>query len=92
MSTTLDTLTPVARHLPALRWTGAGAVVVVLGLAPLVLGGYYLHALIIAMIFLLPAHGLNLILGYTGMLSLAQGVFFGVGAYVSALLSLWQAA
>ena len=88
MSTTLDTLTPVARHLPALRWTGAGAVVVALGLAPLVLGGYYLHALIIAMIFLLPAHGLNLILGYTGMLSLAQGVFFGVGAYVSALLSL----
>ncbi|HSW06314.1 branched-chain amino acid ABC transporter permease, partial [Aquabacterium sp.] len=46
-----------------------------------------LHALIIAMIFLLPAHGLNLILGYTGMLSLAQGVFFGIGAYASALLS-----
>lgn len=88
MSTTLDTLAPVPRHLPALRWTGAVAVVAALGAAPLVLGGYYLHALIIAMIFLLPAHGLNLILGYTGMLSLAQGVFFGIGAYVSALLSL----
>jgi len=88
MSTTLDTPAPVPRHLPALRWTGALAVVAALGVAPLVLGGYYLHALIIAMIFLLPAHGLNLILGYTGMLSLAQGVFFGIGAYVSALLSL----
>jgi len=30
---------------------------------------YYLHAIIISMIFLLPAHGLNLIVGYTGMLS-----------------------
>ncbi|MDB5857333.1 MAG: branched-chain amino acid transport system / permease component family protein, partial [Ramlibacter sp.] len=42
--------------------------------------------LVLAMIFLLPAHGLNLILGYTGMLSLAQGVFFGIGAYASAVL------
>jgi branched-chain amino acid transport system permease protein len=40
------------------------------------------------MIFLLPAHGLNLSLGYTGMLSLAQGVFFGIGAYASALMGL----
>ncbi|BCQ53510.1 branched-chain amino acid ABC transporter permease [Burkholderia gladioli pv. gladioli] len=88
MSTTLETMAPVPRHLPALRWVGAVTVVAALATAPLMLGGYYLHALIIAMIFLLPAHGLNLILGYTGMLSLAQGVFFGIGAYVSALLSL----
>jgi branched-chain amino acid transport system permease protein len=56
--------------------------------APLVLGSYYLHALIISMIFLLPALGLNLIVGYTGMLSLAQGAFFGIGAYASALLAM----
>ena len=48
--------------------------------APFVLGSYYLHAVIISMIFLLPAHGLNLIVGYMGMLSLAQGAFFGIGA------------
>ncbi len=56
--------------------------------APLVLGTYSVHALVIAMIFLLPAHGLNLLVGYTGMLSLAQAAFFGVGAYVSALASI----
>lgn len=70
-------------------WTWPTALVV-LGLfllAPLVLGEYALHAVIISMIFLLPAHGLNLIVGYTGMLSLAQGAFFGVGAYTAALLS-----
>lgn len=56
--------------------------------APMVLGPYAVHALVIAMIFLLPAHGLNLLVGYTGMLSLAQAAFFGVGAYASALASI----
>lgn len=56
--------------------------------APVLVDTYYLHALIISTIFLLPAHGLNLIVGYTGMLSLAQGAFFGIGAYASALLAM----
>jgi len=55
---------------------------------PLVAGTYTLHAVIISMIFLLPALGLNLIVGYTGMLSLAQGAFFGIGAYASALMAM----
>src|SRR4051794_10896366 len=87
MAITLDTPHAPSPRLPAVRWGTAGLALTALLLAPLVLDGYYLHALIIAMIFLLPAHGLNLILGYTGMLSLAQGVFFGIGAYASALLS-----
>jgi branched-chain amino acid transport system permease protein len=56
--------------------------------APLFLGSYALHAVIIALIFLLPAHGLNLLVGYTGLLSLAQAAFFGIGAYTSALMAL----
>lgn len=62
-------------------------VVVALG-APMVLGTYAVHAMVIALIFLLPAHGLNLLVGYTGMLSLAQAAFFGLGAYTSALMSI----
>ena len=46
-----------------------------------------MHAIIIALIFLLPAHGLNLLVGYTGLLSLAQAAFFGIGAYTSALMA-----
>ncbi len=88
MAITLDTPRAPSPRLPAVRWGAAGTALAALALAPLVLDSYYLHALIIAMIFLLPAHGLNLILGYTGMLSLAQGVFFGLGAYASALLSM----
>jgi branched-chain amino acid transport system permease protein len=56
--------------------------------APMVLGTYSIHSLVIAMIFLLPAHGLNLLVGYTGMLSLSQAAFFGIGAYISALASI----
>lgn len=55
--------------------------------APFIGTRYVTHALIIALIFMLPAHGLNLLVGYTGMLSLAQAAFFGIGSYASALLA-----
>ena len=87
-STTLDApLLPAAR-VAKVNWSVCALALAALLAAPLFLGDYYLHAMVLAMIFLLPALGLNLILGYTGMLSLAQGVFFGLGAYASALMSI----
>jgi branched-chain amino acid transport system permease protein len=59
-----------------------------LAAAPWLVDTYYLHAIITSLIFLLPAHGLNLLVGYTGLLSLASGAFFGIGSYVSALLAI----
>ncbi|MEX0729322.1 MAG: branched-chain amino acid ABC transporter permease [Aquisalimonadaceae bacterium] len=38
-------------------------------------------------IFLILATSLDLLVGYTGLLSLAHAVFFGIGAYASALLT-----
>src|SRR5207247_958365 len=49
---------------------------------------YYLHTLIMAGIFAILALSLNLLLGYTGQLSLGHAAFFGIGAYTSALLTL----
>jgi branched-chain amino acid transport system permease protein len=49
---------------------------------------YYLHTLVVTGIFMLAAMSLNLLLGYTGQLSLCHVAFFGIGAYVSALTSL----
>lgn len=49
---------------------------------------YFLHVLITTGIFIVAAISLNLLLGYTGQLSLGHVAFFGIGAYVSALLSL----
>ena len=49
---------------------------------------YYLHVTIMAGIFTILALSLNLLLGYTGQLSLGHAAFFGIGAYTSSLLAL----
>jgi branched-chain amino acid transport system permease protein len=49
---------------------------------------YYVHVTIMAGIFTILALSLNLLLGYTGQLSLGHAAFFGIGAYTSALLAL----
>jgi len=49
---------------------------------------YVLHILVVTGIFIIAAMSLNLLLGYTGQLSLGHVAFFGIGAYASALVSL----
>ncbi|MCB1548764.1 MAG: branched-chain amino acid ABC transporter permease [Hyphomicrobiaceae bacterium] len=49
---------------------------------------YILHVLITTGIFIIAAMSLNLLLGYTGQLSLGHVAFFGIGAYASSLASL----
>ena len=49
---------------------------------------YFLHVVIMAGVFGVLALSLNLLLGYTGQLSLGHAAFFGIGAYTSALLTL----
>jgi branched-chain amino acid transport system permease protein len=65
--------------------------VVVLAIATaapyLVWNPYHLHTLIMAGIFAVLALSLNLLLGYTGQLSLGHAAFFGIGAYATALLT-----
>jgi branched-chain amino acid transport system permease protein len=49
---------------------------------------YFLAILASTGIFIIAAISLNLLLGFTGQLSLGHAAFFGIGAYTSALLSL----
>jgi len=49
---------------------------------------YYRHILVLFGIFAILALSLDIIMGYLGELSLGHAAFFGLGAYVSALLSI----
>jgi len=49
---------------------------------------YFLHILILICIYIILASSLNLISGYTGLLSISHAAFYGIGAYVAALMSL----
>jgi branched-chain amino acid transport system permease protein len=70
------------------RWA-ALAVLAVFASVPLWMGNlYFLHVLIVMGIFIIAAMSLNLLLGFTGQLSLGHVAFFGIGAYTSALVSL----
>ena len=71
-----------------MRRLALGLVLLVAVTAPLwVWNPYHLHTLIMAGIFAVLAQSLNLLLGYTGQLSLGHAAFFGIGAYASALLT-----
>ncbi len=49
---------------------------------------YLLHILILIGIYTILSVSLNMLVGYTGILSIAHAAFYGVGAYVAALMAL----
>ena len=64
----------------------AGAVI--LGVLPLMIGSnYWVGVVNLALIYSIAVLGLNIILGLTGQLHLAQAAFWGIGAYTAALLN-----
>jgi branched-chain amino acid transport system permease protein len=70
------------------RALGALTAVALLTLPLWLASAYHLHVVIMAGIFTILALSLNLLLGYTGQLSLGHAAFFGIGAYTAALLAL----
>jgi branched-chain amino acid transport system permease protein len=67
------------------RWLAAAAVVA-LAIAPWALARHQLSILTDLLIFGLFALSLDLIMGYTGMVSFGHAAYFGLGAYGSALV------
>jgi len=59
-----------------------------IGLLPLILtNSYHLMVLNIAALNIIVVIGLTLLLGYAGQISLGHAAFFGLGAYLSAILT-----
>src|SRR5262249_41229115 len=53
---------------------------------PLALKSYGVYLATLWCIYLMAAFGLNLIVGYAGQMSIGHAAFFGIGAYVAAIL------
>ncbi len=63
-------------------------IIVFPGIARVIPGiGHYPDLLIFAGIYCLMTMGLSLLMGYAGQISLGQAAFYGIGAYVSAILT-----
>lgn len=68
-----------------LRLLGLPILIALLVLVPLVLSEFRLNLLAKYLCFAFPAVGIVLIWGYGGILSLGQGMFFGLGSYMMAM-------
>ena len=67
-------------------WILAG-LVILFGVIPFISSSYVLYILNTIGIYAIAAIGLNLLIGFTGQISLGHGAFFGVGAYTGAILA-----
>lgn len=74
----------MTRYQPILIALGIAALLV----APIGQGNYIIYTLCSWLLFSIAAMGLNLTLGYAGQVSLAQAGFMGIGAYITALMTL----
>jgi len=61
--------------------------ILLFAVVPFISSAYLLYIINIIGIYAIAAIGLNLLIGYTGQISLGHGAFFGVGAYSAAILA-----
>ena len=66
---------------------GRMAFVGALAVLPLVLNAYWINLLTLALVYSLAVYSINLLTGFTGLLSFGQAGFVGVGAYTYGVLS-----
>ena len=67
-------------------WAGIG-IVLLLAVVPLLASAYMMYILNMIGIAAIAAIGLNILIGFTGQISLGHGAFFGVGAYAGAIFA-----
>jgi branched-chain amino acid transport system permease protein len=73
--------------LPIARWTVAAVAVLMFAVVPFAVHEYYLSIVNLVSIAVVGAIGLNLLVGYTGQISVGHGAFMSVGAYTAANLA-----
>ena len=68
------------------KWIAAAALVAAVVL-PLVLPSFYVHIMVLMVIFAIFAMSLDILMGYAGLPSLGHAAFYGIAAYASGLLT-----
>ena len=70
--------------LPIARWTVGIIALLMFAVVPFTLHEYYLSIVNLASIAVIGALGLNILVGYSGQISVGHGAFMSVGAYTAA--------
>src|ERR1700720_1700855 len=73
--------------LPIAKWAVAAFAGLFIVIVPLSLPEYYVSILNLILIAIVGALGLNILVGYTGQISIGHGAFMSVGAYTAANLA-----
>src|SRR5882724_9951281 len=68
------------------RWAALSLLLLALVVVPLSLNNYHLTVLTSVCYYSMLGLGLNIVVGYAGLLDLGYAAFFAIGAYTSALL------
>lgn len=85
----MDKFASLGRN-PALKWLGLGLVALVLLVLPFALSGMgtaWVRITNLAILFVFLSLGLNIVVGFAGLLDLGYIAFYAVGAYTYALLA-----
>jgi branched-chain amino acid transport system permease protein len=85
-----NSLPAALRNHPAAKWVGIALIVTALVALPFVLaiaGTAWVRITNLAILFVLLSLGLNIVVGFAGLLDLGYIAFYAVGAYVYALLA-----
>lgn len=72
---------------PKRRWAGLAALLALLAVAPFLFGPYATVILTNALLYVVLCLGLNVVVGYAGLLDLGYAAFFAVGAYTVGILT-----
>ncbi|QJR09159.1 hypothetical protein DSM104443_00195 [Usitatibacter rugosus] len=86
----MGTIVDIIRKHPQARWIGMALIAVALLALPFVLiqaGTAWVRITNLALLFVLLSLGLNIVVGFAGLLDLGYIAFYAVGAYVYALLA-----
>ena len=69
-------------------WTLRLACLVVLAVLPIIVGPFWLNMITLALIYSLVVYSINVLTGFSGLLSFGQAGFVGAGAYTYGVLSI----